>query len=526
MAVYIELTTDPFDAKFADKKQYATSAGAGLVSVRRPTRGLEIKDDTHAYIKLIRVDGVEIPMFDSSAENGMSTANSNFILQSVQEQRMEKHQIVETFGDTYLFLFGEAPRFLQIQATLINSLDFNWKAEFMANYETYLRGTKSVEMGARTYLFYDQNIVEGYILNCSIGESSDQPHLVPLSFQFFVTNAQNISLIGTGSENYPIRSSALVPDGVELTDTLGSEAMDALLSAQTNNRESALQKYQLRDSPVRSFILNNRDEYTTPLQPTLLDLADEIRIRAEQQYREQQEAVDNLESALADILDAYGTEDSDDPFLMDDLGVGPTFLPAGIGVGLASGQAGASATFGASASASVFAGGGVGIGAQVGAGVFAGATAGVSVGSGFGLSSGVSSSVGGSTTARAGASFTADTGVSARASAFANASVQSRVGGSSFATANARAAASAGGYASAGASLSFSGQSRAIGASYAGARSSAGASVFVGGTPTAFAFVAAKGSLTNTGLPPTAAVASLQRSHSFSQSWSWPNGAI
>lgn len=539
MAVYIELTTDPFDARFAEKAKFATSVGAGLTNVRRPTRGLEVKDDTYAYIKLIRVDGVEIPIFDSSSPDGMSTAYSNFILQGVQEQRMEKHQIVETFGDTYLFLFGESPRFLNVQAVLINSHDFNWKAEFMANYETYLRGTKAVEMGARTYLFYDQNIVEGYILNCQVQDTADQPHFVPLSFQFFVTNSQNISLIGPGSENFPVRVSALVPEGLDLREAMGGEGLELLTSAQTNNFESSFTQGNFdRKSPIRSLILDNRDEYTTAIQPTIMDLADDISARAAAEQRALEESVDRLESALADLMQAYGTEGADDPFLMDSLGAGPTFLGGGVGIGAFAGVGvSGGATFGAvaSAQAGAFAGGGIGIGARASAGfsasgsafagVSAGASAGVSAQAGFGLgvSAGASASARAGVSARAGASVYSDSGVRVNTSAFANASAANR-SSTSFAYSSARAAARGGGYASAGASLSFGGIGTPSASSFAGARGSAGASVGVGGSSTAFAFVAAKGSLQNANLPPTAALATLQRSHSWSKSVSWPSG--
>lgn len=532
MAVFIELTTDPFDAKFADKSKYATATGAGLVSVRRPLRGIEIKDDTHAYLKLIRVDGVEIPLADSSAEGGTSKSYANFILQSVQEQRMERHQIVETFGDTYLFLFGESPRFLNISAMLVNSLDFNWKAEFMQNYELYLRGTKAVEQGARTYLFYDQNIIEGYILNCQVSEDANTPHVVPLSFQLFVTNSQNISLIGEGSDQYPTRASAIVPVGVELNQPPTGEALDALATQGGITPESSFLGDSInRTSPIRSLILDNKDEYTTPLQPTLLDIADERTARAIQDMEAFNQEVDNLESALSDVLQSYGADDTQSPFLMDNLGVGPTFLPGGVGVGSAAGRAGAFATFGATAnvSAGAFAGAGVGIGASarastsLGVGASAGAFAGASFG--VGASAGAfagASPPGFSLTSRGGASFQAGASASAQASAFAAAGASARVGASAFAASNARAAAQAGGYAGAGASLSFSAGAQALAATHAGAGGSAGASVNVAGRPSAFAFVVAQGSVKNVGVAPAVAVKGLQKNYAWSKGWSWP----
>lgn len=221
MAVFIELTTDAFSDVLAAQAQSTQggnrTSGAGRTSARRPTRGLEIKDDTYAILKLIRVDGREIPLIDSSSPTGQSqNGYSNFILQSVQEARMEKYQIVETFGESYIFMFGESPRFIDVMATIINSNDFNWEAEWWENYNQYLRGTKSVELAARTYMFYDDNIVEGYVLMAQAAKLADQPLQLQLTFRMFITNYQNISFIG--DPNFPVRASVNLPPDVSLTD--------------------------------------------------------------------------------------------------------------------------------------------------------------------------------------------------------------------------------------------------------------------------------------------------------------------
>lgn len=209
MSVFVEMVVDDFQKVFKDsidQKRVSDLArgGAGEANVRRPLRGLEVKNDTYAVMRILKADGTEIPLFDSSSATGESTRYANFLLQSVQDSRMEKHQIVETFGDAYIFFFGESPRFIDVSAILINSLDFNWRAEWWKNYELYLRGTRLVEMGARSYLFYDENIVEGYILQAQIAESSDNPRFMTLNFKMFVTNYANISLVG--DPNFPIRA--------------------------------------------------------------------------------------------------------------------------------------------------------------------------------------------------------------------------------------------------------------------------------------------------------------------------------
>ena len=226
MAVFITLTTDDFVDSFNNAvTNAATTQRAGSNNARRPSRGLEIKTDTYAILKLVAASGNPIPLYDSSSPTGMSTDYTNFILQSVQEARMEKHQIVETFGEPYIYFFGESPRFLDVQAVLVDSNDFNWYAEFWQNYDQFFRGTRSVELGARTYLFYDDNIVEGYMLNAQARKTSDTPLMVMLQFRLYLTNYQNVTFVG--SPNFPIRSSVDLPPSVNLTSADAFQVISA-----------------------------------------------------------------------------------------------------------------------------------------------------------------------------------------------------------------------------------------------------------------------------------------------------------
>ena len=216
MSVFVTLVTDVFATTFNNAVTSAASTQrAGSNNARRPQRGLEIKDDTYAILKLVAASGNPIPLYDSSSPTGRSTDYTNFILQSVQEARMEKHQIVETFGEPYIYFFGESPRFLDVTAVLVDSNDFNWYAEFWQNYDQFFRGTRSVELGARTYLFYDDNIVEGYMLNAQARKTSELPLMVQLTFRLYLTNYQNVTFVG--SPNFPIRSSIDLPPDVSLT---------------------------------------------------------------------------------------------------------------------------------------------------------------------------------------------------------------------------------------------------------------------------------------------------------------------
>lgn len=552
MAVFIELVTAATPA---------LEEAAQRTRVRRPLRGLEIKEDTYAYIKLVKIDGTSIELVDSSSETGYSKEYSNFILQSVQETRMERQQIIETFGDSYLFLFGDSPRMLQVQAMLVNSHDFNWKAEFDYNYDNYLRGTKSIEKGARTYLFYDENVVEGYILNANTSYESQMQMQVQLQFQFFVTNHRNISLIKNNGD-FPIRSSAVVPAGTSLTQQMDYNRYVELTGKTSGFLESGFLKADLsRTRPLRSKIYDNDDEYTTAIQPSESPQRSAQKATDTNFYDPSQKVLQlnkytmPLAWALSKALSAYGVAQSKfiggkgafSPFLSNLLGVGPSFLPGGRGIGYGGQQRGSYATFGAipgAPSQSGYVGSGSGIGAIVNAGFgsFSGAYAGRGVaasayagsypssgyagnapvpvkaysqnrGSTFGSSTPSLSSM-----SQAELAYLALTGdvfgftnsmrrAGGQQSAYGFPSSAAKAGYNSYSYEQMRASARAGGYAGAGSSMGYSGYYSYTGSSHAG-ESGVGASVSVGGVVSAFSTTCAPGELTNVFLPAWAALTS------------------
>lgn len=412
MTVFIELTTDSFQETFAKQKGESDRARrAGVSNARRPTRGLELKDDTYAVLRVVTSTGEEIPLVDSGSPNGLNTSYTNFILQQVTEARMEKHQIVETFGDPYIYFFGESPRFLDVQAVLVDSLDFNWVGEFWENYNRYLRGTKSVEMGARTYLFYNDNIVEGYMLMAQATTLADQPMMVRLQFRLYLTNYDNVSFVG--DPNYPVRDSIILPQGVTDVNqfTQDEAALDATLAANMQNIgfgggqsliaalqqgvdpgrippglqgivQNAAEAYggvglQLplgltRQAALRGLISDNVDEYTGAVPSDVgfdngPDLFENDKVQNAW----------NLAAQANEALRAVGA-DFIGPTTYNQLGLGVKFGVAGVGIGFGA-VAGARATFGATLSAGSFGvagsnaavgvGGGLGFSGKVGAGI-------------------------------------------------------------------------------------------------------------------------------------------------------------
>jgi len=208
--MFIFLRTDGFSKVSANiapgGEGLPKGQAVGTNDIRRPYRGIEIKDDTYAVLTIRRSDGSPIPMFSSSARpagneepSDPAAVNdySDFILQSVQESREEKQQIIETFGDTFVYFFGERPRIITVNGLLMNTYDFNWRAQFWKNYDLYMRGTKLVEANARAYLSYDTRVLEAYPLSASATDDAEMPYAIPFSMTMLMTNYYDYSNIGT-----------------------------------------------------------------------------------------------------------------------------------------------------------------------------------------------------------------------------------------------------------------------------------------------------------------------------------------
>lgn len=213
MPTFVEITPDPFAEQFrketnADQLEDGFAPGSlratrSFAHVRRPVRGIQIKDDTYATLQVRTADGRVIPLWDAGGQEdtispniSMSEEYSNFLLQNVVEQRSEKTQVVQTFGEPFIFFFGEHPRIIQGSGVLLNSEDFNWRAEFWQNYDTHLRGTKCVQNKTRVTLSWDDIVIEGYFIMAQATENAQQPNFVNFNFQIFLTNYANVSRIG------------------------------------------------------------------------------------------------------------------------------------------------------------------------------------------------------------------------------------------------------------------------------------------------------------------------------------------
>lgn len=263
MATFVQIEPDAFNESFNNLSQDRKSGNyldplsetrvGNYHHVRRPVRGIQVKDDTYGTLQVRRADGVALPLFDAAGRSatGRGTHNSNFLIQQVTEQRAEKMQVILTFGAPYIYFFGEQPRVIGVNGVLLNTEDFNWRAEWWENYEQYLRGSQCVRNKTRVYLSWDDIIVEGYISSANAVEDSQNRNLVQFQFQMYLTNYQNISRIGDPDAHWIGKEVNLDPSTLDLPG--GGGTSKTALVRQANQQAFELAQGRDKNSLLESL---------------------------------------------------------------------------------------------------------------------------------------------------------------------------------------------------------------------------------------------------------------------------------
>lgn len=113
-------------------------------------------------------------------------AYTKFFLENVQENHAERSQIVETFGDFYVFMYGERPPVYNFSGQLINARNASWVTDFMFMYDRFLRGTKCVERNASAIVTYGGRQIEGLILSAATTTNAAIEGAVQFNFSVVV----------------------------------------------------------------------------------------------------------------------------------------------------------------------------------------------------------------------------------------------------------------------------------------------------------------------------------------------------
>lgn len=196
-----DIVTDEYYRRTRITRKTTTQDG---VQTRRNelslARQIATKQDQEAVIRLMAKDR----NFKADQSKGTKKASplknvippyTKFFLESVSESRVEKAQVIETFGAFVAFFFGRRPEVYQFGGRLLNTKNHDWKNDFQEVYDNFLRGTKAVENGATVFIQYDDVVAEGFLMNCNVEYSGVANNECPFSFSMLVTNRAPVNQI-------------------------------------------------------------------------------------------------------------------------------------------------------------------------------------------------------------------------------------------------------------------------------------------------------------------------------------------
>jgi len=241
-----------------------------------------------------------------------------FILQSMTENRTEKVQIMETFGDAAISFFDMKTKVYQISGTLLEANGgpktnyYKWASMFKDFYEKHFRGTQLARQKKIAVLSVMDNLIYFYPLNLNVSVVSAAPYSVVFNMNILVTKhnltANNDSPLNNQYKFYLTLEQDLgIPEAIKEEEEATIKLNTAMANGPANTvaklwgiRAGLLskiyflnQKYiELTSKYAEAYIKGNKDEISTLM---ILDIqaatdeADDIQTRdtneAEKSYR-------------------------------------------------------------------------------------------------------------------------------------------------------------------------------------------------------------------------------------------------
>lgn len=172
----------------------AQRRGLTLEQYLRNPNANTTRDSNYGVLRIIRgyQPGFEDPFGTEQAFEILFQTNK-FLLTSVNEQQMERTSFVETFGDTYLYLFGTKAKVWNYTGELMDTRGLDWVNSWRSAYDRYMKGSASTKLRATAYLIYNNVVRQGIIVASGIGQSNAQYGFARFNFQMFVLNEYFLS---------------------------------------------------------------------------------------------------------------------------------------------------------------------------------------------------------------------------------------------------------------------------------------------------------------------------------------------
>lgn len=144
-----------------------------------------------------------------------------FLLRQYSSRADERVQVFQAInGDVSMYFFGERPRIYSFSGIMYDTYNQQWANKLMRDYDSKLRGTKSIENRTEVCIVYEDKFLQGFVLNLTISKNAELLSGVQFTLDYILTKSSFISLDGTTllpSNEYAKKKTA--PDSLEESQT-------------------------------------------------------------------------------------------------------------------------------------------------------------------------------------------------------------------------------------------------------------------------------------------------------------------
>lgn len=145
------------------------------------------KKDNYAVLRVISGFSPSVgDLLNTNQDFKVQFQSNRFLIDNAQEGQAERVALIETFGETYLYAFGERPKMYSYSGVLLDTEGLNWLNEWRHAYRTRLRATSTLKMKARVFLVYRDVAREGVIVSTINAQNAVELGVGRFSFQMFV----------------------------------------------------------------------------------------------------------------------------------------------------------------------------------------------------------------------------------------------------------------------------------------------------------------------------------------------------
>lgn len=121
-----------------------------------------------------------------------------FLLRQYSSRADERMQVFQAInGDVSMYFFGERPRIYSFSGIMYDTYNQQWANKLMRDYDSKLRGTKSIENRTEVCIVYEDKFLQGFVLNLTISKNAELPSGVQFTLDYILTKSSFISLDGT-----------------------------------------------------------------------------------------------------------------------------------------------------------------------------------------------------------------------------------------------------------------------------------------------------------------------------------------